>query len=52
MFIIAYTHSRTKDILEEVVDITSTTGNIYTITTNNIIGRGIVVAKYIYLRSL
>ena len=52
MFIIARTYSRTKDILEEVVDITGTTRNIYTITTNNIIGRGIVAAKYMYLRSL
>ena len=34
MFIIACTRSRTKDILEEVVDITSTTGNIYTVTIN------------------
>ena len=34
MFIITYTRSRTKDILEEVVDITGTTGNIYTVTIN------------------
>ena len=34
MFIITRTYSRTKDILEEVVDITSTTGNIYTVTIN------------------
>ena len=34
MFIIAYTRGRTKDILEEVVDITGTTGDIYTVTIN------------------
>jgi hypothetical protein len=43
MFIIARTYSRTKDILEEVVDITGTTGNIYTVTTNK------DVCYYLYL---
>jgi hypothetical protein len=34
MFVIARTYSRTKDILEEAVDIAGTTGNIYTVTIN------------------
>ena len=34
MFIIACTRGRTKDILEKAVDITGTTGNIYTVTIN------------------
>jgi len=34
MFVITRTRGGTKDILEEVVDITSTTGNIYTVTIN------------------
>jgi hypothetical protein len=34
MFVITRTRGRTKDILEEVVDITGTTGNIYTVTIN------------------
>ena len=32
MFIITYTRSKTKDILEEIVDIAGTTRNIYTVT--------------------
>ena len=34
MFVIARTYGGTKDILEEVVDIAGTTGNIYTVTIN------------------